>query len=121
MDEDKRCLTINSIQEGIMNCPFQPMGEHVLMLPEMQAKTAGGLLLPKSEQDKRKFFIVAAVGPDVGTVVDVGSLHQRTIPKFNVGDKVAPPLNPYEFSTMPHEGKDWYITKASGITMKVLG
>ena len=74
-------MAINS--SGIL-----PTGGHILILPELvEEKTAGGIILPKTTQDKEQQAAtvgkVVAIGPSAWKDLDDG------LPWCQVGDKVS--------------------------------
>jgi len=83
------------------DCPFSPTGNRVCLVPQLQELTKAGIVLPKGEQERNKFFVVVAVGPDCEHI--------------NVGDQVLPPLHPMAIQGMKFEGTDWFLTDEPSI------
>lgn len=55
----------SSSKKSAAGCPIRPLGDRVVVKPveEMADKTAGGLYLPESAQEKPQLAEVVAVGP----------------------------------------------------------
>lgn len=62
---------------------IRPLGDRIVVKVVKEEKTAGGLLLPDTAQEKPQTGEVLAVGP--GKVLDNGS---RQAVDVNVGDKI---------------------------------
>lgn len=76
---------------------IKPLGERVLVkMVEAEAKTAGGILIPQTAQEKTQEGIVLAVGTDEGI-------------KVKVKDRVI--YDKYAGSTIKVEGEEQLILK----------
>jgi len=68
------------------NCPFEPVGDHLIVRRLKKEKTQGGILLPDSQKDQRGIAargMVIAVGP--GKLQDDG---ERSPMDFKPGESV---------------------------------
>ena len=82
-----------------MSVSIKPLGDRVVATREKAAeRTAGGLYLPESAQEKTAIFTVEAVGPKVETV--------------KVGDKIL--YNGYT-SEFKYDSTDYLIIKEEDI------
>ena len=67
-----------------MSVPLQPLGDYVVAQPEKaETKTASGLYIPESAQEKPMTAKVVAVGPG-----KVGDDNERIPMQLKVGDKI---------------------------------
>ncbi len=88
---------------------IRPLGDRVLVEPQTaEEKTAGGILLPGSAQEKPLMGKIIAVGK--GRTLENGQLVELSVKK---GDVVA--YGPYSGSEITVEGKDLKILHESEI------
>ncbi len=88
-----------------MAVPIQPMEDYVVVEQEKaQTKTASGIFLPESAQEKPKTAKVVAVGSDVSSV--------------KVGDKVVY-KNEYEATTIKVGADDYTVVYKKNIIATV--
>ncbi len=88
-----------------MAVPIQPMDEYVVVEQEKaQTKTASGIFLPESAQEKPKTATVVAVGSDVSTV--------------KVGDRVIY-KNEYEATTVKVGSEEYIVVYKKNIIATV--
>lgn len=83
---------------------LQPLADRVLVEPmEAETKTASGIIIPDTAQEK----------PQQGTVVAVGSGKKDEPMTVKKGDKVL--YGKYSGTEIKHEGKDYLIMRESDI------
>jgi len=84
---------------------IKPLGDRVLVkMQEMETKTAGGILIPQTAQEKTQEGIVMAVGDDEAI-------------KVKVNDRVI--YDKYAGTTIKVGGDEQLILKAADILAKV--
>ena len=84
---------------------IKPLGDRVLVkMQQMETKTAGGILIPQTAQEKTQEGIVLAVGDDEAI-------------KVKVNDRVI--YDKYAGTTIKVGGDEQLILKASDILAKV--
>ena len=88
---------------------LKPLHDRIVVEAEArEEKTAGGIILPDSAQEKPMIGIVAAVG--TGKVLENG----KVVPlEVKVGDKVL--YGKYGGTEIKHGGKDYLIMRESDI------
>ena len=84
---------------------IKPLGDRVLVkMQEMETKTAGGLFIPQTAQEKTQEGVVLAVGDDESI-------------KVKVNDKVI--YDKYAGTTIKIGGEEQLVLKASDILAKI--
>jgi chaperonin GroES len=84
---------------------IKPLGDRILVkLVESETKTAGGILIPQTAQEKTQEGVVLAVGDDEAI-------------KVKVNDKVI--YDKYAGTTIKLSGEEQLILKASDILAKI--
>jgi len=92
---------------------LRPLDDRVVIQPkESEEKTAGGIVLPDTAQEKPQRGTVVAVGP--GKLLDDGS---RAAIAVNKGDEVI--FGKYSGSDVKVEGTEYKILRESDILAKV--
>ena len=92
-----------------MGLSLKPLADRVVVEPApAEDKSAGGIILPDTAQEKPQQGTVVAVGP--GKVSDSGSLVEMTVKK---GDKVL--YGKYSGSEVTFDGVDYVIMRESDI------
>ena len=92
-----------------MGLSLKPLADHVVVEPApAEDKSAGGIILPDTAQEKPQQGTVVAVGS--GKVSDSGSLVEMTVKK---GDKVL--YGKYSGSEVTFDGVDYVIMRESDI------
>ena len=92
-----------------MGLSLKPLADRVVVEPApAEDKSAGGIILPDTAQEKPQQGTVVAVGS--GKVSDSGSLVEMTVKK---GDKVL--YGKYSGSEVPFDGVDYVIMRESDI------
>ena len=92
-----------------MGLSLKPLADRVMVEPApAEDKSAGGIILPDTAQEKPQQGTVVAVGP--GKVSDSGSLVEMTVKK---GDKVL--YGKYSGSEVTFDGVDYVIMRESDI------
>ena len=92
-----------------MGLSLKPLADRVVVEPApAEDKSAGGIILPDTAQEKPQQGTVVAVGP--GKVSDSGSLVKMTVKK---GDKVL--YGKYSGSEVTFDGVDYVIMRESDI------
>jgi chaperonin GroES len=92
---------------------IRPLDDRVVVEPvEAEEKTAGGILLPDTAQQKPQRGKVVAVGP--GKVRDSG---ERSAPSVKIGDEVL--YGKYSGNDVEVNGKDVKILRESDILAKL--
>lgn len=92
-----------------MAVPIQPLGDYVLAEAEKaQNKTASGLYVPDSAQEKPSTAKVLAVGPG-----KVGDDNERVPVGVKVGDSII--YKSYSTTEIKHGGKDYILVKEDDI------
>lgn len=87
----------------------KPLGDRVLIkIQESETKTAGGIIIPQTAQEKTQTGAVVAVGP--GLRDDAGKLVALEV---KVGDKVM--YDKYAGTQIKIDGSEHLIVKASDI------
>ena len=88
---------------------IKPLSDRVVIkAADAEEKTASGIILPDTAQEKPQIGEVVAIGP--GKVNDAGSLVKMTVKK---GDKVL--YGKYSGTEVSHEGDDLLIMRESDI------
>ena len=88
---------------------LKPLADRVVLEPApAEDKSAGGIILPDTAQEKPQQGTVVAAGP--GKVSDSGSLIKMTVKK---GDKVL--YGKYSGSEVAFDGTDYVIMRESDI------
>ncbi len=88
---------------------FKPMSDQVLVKrSESETRTASGIIIPDSAQEKPRKGVVAAVGP--GRLSEKG---KRLPLEVKAGDKVL--LGRYSGTDIKIEGEEYVIVKESDI------
>ena len=73
---------------------IKPLGERVLVkMDKVEEKTAGGIFIPQTAQEKTQIAVVEAIGDEVKTV--------------NVGDKIL--HDKYAGTTFKQDGEEYLI------------
>jgi chaperonin GroES len=84
---------------------IKPLGDRIVVkMVEMETKTAGGILIPQTAQEKTQEGIVLAIGDDEAI-------------KVKVNDRVI--YDKYAGTTIKVEGQEQLILKASDVLAKV--
>ena len=92
-----------------MGLSLKPLADRVVVEPApAEDKSAGGIILPDTAQEKPQQGTVVAAGP--GKVSDAGSLIEMTVKK---GDKVL--YGKYSGSEVAFDGKEYVIMRESDI------
>jgi chaperonin GroES len=92
-----------------MGLNLKPLADRVVLEPaQAEDKSAGGIILPDTAQEKPQQGTVVAAGP--GKVSDSGSLIKMTVKK---GDKVL--FGKYSGSEVAFDGTDYVIMRESDI------
>jgi chaperonin GroES len=92
-----------------MAVPIQPLGDYVVAEKEAaQTKTASGLYVPDSAQEKPSTAKVLAVGPG-----KVGDDNERIPVGVKVGDNII--FKSYSTTDVRHAGKDYILVKEDDI------
>ena len=91
-------------------CPIQPLGDRVVVkaVDETSDRTAGGLYLPESAQEKPQLAEVVAVGP--GKVNDDG---KRTKIELTIGQRIF--HSRYGGTTVKVGGQEYIIVREEDI------
>ena len=88
---------------------FRPLHDRVLVRRlDTEEKTAGGIIIPDTAQEKPQQGTIAATGP--GKVSDAGKAVAMEVKK---GDKVL--YGKYSGTEFSYEGKDYLIMRESDI------
>ena len=92
-----------------MGLSLKPLADRVVVEPApAEDKSAGGIILPDTAQEKPQQGTVVAAGP--GKVSDAGSLIEMTVKE---GDKVL--YGKYSGSEVAFEGTEYVIMRESDI------
>ena len=92
-----------------MGLSLKPLADRVVVEPSpAEDKSAGGIILPDTAQEKPQQGTVVAAGS--GKVSDAGSLIEMTVKK---GDQVL--YGKYSGSEVTFDGKDYIIMRESDI------
>jgi len=84
---------------------IKPLGDRIVVkMVEMETKTAGGILIPQTAQEKTQEGVVLAVGDDEAI-------------KVKVNDKVI--YDKYAGTTIKVAGEEQLILKASDVLAKI--
>lgn len=98
-----------------MSVPLKPLGDYVVAQAEKAAtKTASGLYIPESAQEKPQTAKVVAVGP--GTV---GDDNERVPLQVKVGDRII--YKPYSTNEVTVAGEGFILVKEEDILAVVGG
>ena len=98
-----------------MGLSLKPLADRVVVEPApAEDKSAGGIILPDTAQEKPQQGTVVALGS--GKVSDSGSLVEMTVKK---GDKVL--YGKYSGSEVTFDGVDYVIMRESDILAVLLG
>jgi chaperonin GroES len=90
---------------GILNMKVTPLGDRILVkMVEMETKTAGGILIPQTAQEKTQEGVVLAVGDDEAI-------------KVKAKDRVI--YDKYAGTTIKVGGEEQLILKAADILAKL--
>ena len=96
------------------NLKIRPLDDRVVVEPvEAEERTAGGIVLPDSAQEKPQRGHVIAIGP--GKLLESG---QRATPALSVGDEVI--YGKYSGSDIEVDGHEVKILRETDILAKVL-
>ena len=96
------------------NLKIRPLDDRVVVEPvEAEERTAGGIVLPDSAQEKPQRGHVIAIGP--GKLLESG---QRATPALSVGDEVG--YGKYSGSDIEVDGHEVKILRETDILAKVL-
>lgn len=88
---------------------LKPLGDRVVVKPaEAEEKTAGGIILPDTAQEKPVEGTIVAIGP--GKVTDDGKLQK---PEVKEGDKVL--YGKYSGTEVTISGEEYLIMRESDI------
>ena len=88
---------------------IKPLSDRVVVkAQDAEEKTASGIILPDTAQEKPQIGEIVAIGP--GKVNDAGSLVKMTVKK---GDKVL--YGKYSGTEISHNGDDLLIMRESDI------
>ena len=92
-----------------MGLKLKPLEDRVVVEPkEAQDKTASGIILPDTAQEKPQEATIVAMGP--GKASDSGTIVKMTV---KVGDKVL--YGKYSGTEVTVDGKDYLIMRESDI------
>ena len=92
-----------------MGLKLKPLEDRVVVEPkEAEDKTASGIILPDTAQEKPQEATIVAMGP--GKASDSGTIVKMTV---KVGDKVL--YGKYSGTEVTVEGKDYLIMRESDI------
>ena len=98
-----------------MAVPIQPLGDYVIAEAEAaEKKTASGLYVPDSAQEKPSTAKVLAVGPG-----KVGDDNERVPVGVKVGDKII--YKSYSTTEVKHGGREYILVKEDDILAVVKG
>lgn len=96
-----------------MSVPLQPLGDYVVAQPEKaETKTASGLYIPESAQEKPMTAKVVAVGPG-----KVGDDNERIPMQLKVGDKII--YKSYSTTDVSHGGQNYILVKEEDVLATV--
>lgn len=96
-----------------MSVPLQPLGDYVVAQPEKaETKTASGLYIPESAQEKPMTAKVVAVGPG-----KVGDDNERIPMQLKVGDKII--YKSYSTTDVSHGGQSYILVKEEDVLATV--
>ena len=96
-----------------MSVPIKPLGDYVVAEAEKAAsKTASGLYVPDSAQEKPSTAKVIAVGPG-----KVGDDNERVPLQVKTGDRII--YKSYSTTEIKHEGKEYILVKEDDILATV--
>ena len=96
-----------------MSVPIKPLSDYVVAESEKaQSKTASGLYVPDSAQEKPSTAKVLAVGPG-----KVGDDNKRIPVTVKVGERII--YKTYSTTEVKHEGKDYILIKEDDILATV--
>lgn len=98
-----------------MAVSIQPIGDYVVAQKETaQNKTASGIIVPDSAQEKPSTAKVLAVGPG-----KVGDDNERIPVGVKVGDRII--YKSYSTTDVKHDGQDYILVKEDDILAIVKG
>ncbi len=96
-----------------MSEPLKPLSDYIVAQPEKaETKTASGLYIPESAQEKPKIAKVVAVGPG-----KVGDDNERIPMQLKVGDRII--YKGYSTTDVTHGGQDFIIVKEEDVLATV--
>jgi chaperonin GroES len=92
-----------------MSVPITPLADYVVAQAEKaKTKTASGLYIPDSAQEKPKTAKVIAVGPG-----KVGDDNERIPMELKVGDQII--YKSYSTTDITHGGEDYILVKEEDV------
>lgn len=92
-----------------MSVPIQPLADYVVAQAEKaKTKTASGLYIPDSAQEKPKTAKVVAVGPG-----KVGDDNERIPMELKVGDQII--YKSYSTTEVTHGGEEYILVKEDDV------
>lgn len=96
-----------------MSVALQPLGDYVVAQPQKaEKKTASGLYIPESAQQKSMVATVVAVGPG-----KVGDDNERVPIQLKLGDRII--YKGYSVTEVSHAGQDYIILKEDDVLATV--
>jgi len=96
-----------------MSVALQPLNDYVVAQPQKaEKKTAGGLYIPESAQQKSMIATVVAVGPG-----KVGDDNDRVPINLKVGDRII--YKGYSTTEVTHAGQEYIILKEDDVLATV--
>lgn len=96
-----------------MSVPIKPIADYVVAEAEKAAsKTASGLYVPDSAQEKPSIAKVLAVGPG-----KIGDDNERVPIQVKPGDRII--YKSYSTTEIKHEGKEYILVKEDDILATV--
>src|SRR4051794_28304421 len=107
--ESANCRSTNQMKEGVKPMGFRPLHDRVLVRRvEAEAKTAGGIIIPDTAQEKPQEGEVVSVG--TGTRDDDGKVTPLDV---KAGDKIL--FGKWSGTEVKIDGEDLIIMKESDI------
>lgn len=96
-----------------MSLNVKPLGDRIIIeAAPAETKTASGIYIPETAQEKPQYGTVVAVGP--GRYADSGALIPMTV---KAGDKVI--YGKFAGQEFPIEGKDYLVMRESDVYVVV--